>query len=150
MKHLIFILLLSSHGMWAQLKNHTFEEAEAFKDKKNIVVFLNTSWCKYCKVMENTTFKNKDVIETLNKDFYFISFNAETPEPITYLNHTFKYKKTGKNVGVHELAQALGTYNGTLSYPTTVILNSKQEIIFQYPYVLNHKRFIKVLKQVKQ
>lgn len=150
MKKVIFITLIFTQTIWAQLNTYTFQEVAAKTHKKNIVVFLNTNWCKYCKVMEHTTFKNKKVIEQLNKYFYFIPFNAETKTAVNYLNNTFTYKKTGKNTGVHELAQALGTYKGKLSYPTTVILNTKNEIIFQHPYVLNHKSLIKVLNQAKQ
>lgn len=148
-KYLIYILLLSSHTIWAQLNSYSFEDISTLKEQKPIVVFLHTNWCKYCKLMENTTLKNKKVINKLNKDFYFISFNGEKKDSIVFQNHTFKFKSTGKNTGIHELAEALGTYKSKVSFPTTIILNSNKEIIFQYPYALKTNEFLKVLNSVK-
>ncbi|OEK09858.1 hypothetical protein A8C32_10130 [Flavivirga aquatica] len=150
MKHLLYILLFSSQCVLAQLKTYSFEELSSLKKEKPIVVFLHANWCKYCNVMKNTTFKQDKIIETLNNEFYFVSFNGEQKEPVTFQNHTFKYKSTGKKTGVHELTEALGTYNSKVSYPTTVILNTNKEIIFQHPYLLKPKEFLKVLNAVKK
>jgi archaeosine-15-forming tRNA-guanine transglycosylase len=43
--------------------------------------------------MENTTFKNKAVIDELNT-ILFYSFDAETKEAITYNDHTFTLNPT--------------------------------------------------------
>ncbi len=98
--------------------------------------------------MENTTFKNEKVVKTLNNDFYFITFNAEQKAPVNFQNHTFKYKHTGKNTGIHELAESLGTYQSKISYPTTVIMNKNKEIIFQYPYLLKPNEFLNMLNAI--
>ncbi|TGV00480.1 thioredoxin family protein [Flavivirga rizhaonensis] len=149
MKYLLYILLLTSQLGWTQLKNYTFKELSLLKEERPIVIFLHTDWCKYCKVMENTTFKNEKIIEKLNERFYFISFNAEQKTSVTFKNHTFKYKSTGKKTGIHELAEALGTVESKISYPTTVVLNNKKEIVFQYPYLLKPKEFLKVLNKIE-
>jgi len=83
MKKAVYILLIffwTIPSGFAQLKTHTFEEAEklAKENPKPYVVFIHTSWCNYCKMMENSTFKNPEIIHLLNSDFYFISLDAES------------------------------------------------------------------------
>jgi thioredoxin-related protein len=57
----------------AQLKTYQFEEIDSLQiiEKRKIVLFIHTDWCKYCQAMKNTTFKNKDIIDLLNERFYF-------------------------------------------------------------------------------
>ena len=72
--------MLAIPSGFAQLKAYSFEEAEqlSLENPKPIVVFVHTNWCKYCKMMENTTFKNKELINELNANFYFVLFDAES------------------------------------------------------------------------
>jgi thioredoxin-related protein len=86
--------------------------------------------------MENTTFSDDSLINKLNQHFYFVKLDAETSDSITYSGHTFKFRPTGANTGVHELAEQLGTIDGKLNYPTLTILNRSNEIVFQYSGVL--------------
>jgi len=149
-KTLFVILVLMGQLGFAQLKMYTFEEVDTLSVKKPIIVFLHTNWCKYCRAMENTTFKDQTVVEELNKNYYFISFDAESKEPVTYQNAIFNYKSTGKKTGIHQLAEALGKYKHRVVYPTTVVLNTKNEIVFQRPSMLRAKGFIKLLNELKK
>ena len=70
MKKAFYILLIFSWAIpsgFAQLKTYSFEEAEklAKENPKPFVVFVHTSWCNYCKMMENSTYKNPEIISTL-------------------------------------------------------------------------------------
>jgi len=148
---LFFILFISfQQSVNAQLITRTFEEVENLHVKKPIIVFLHAKWCKYCDVMENTTFKNEEVIKKLNNHYYFISFDVESKESIKFHDRIFNYKPSGYKTGIHELAEALGNTKNKLSYPTTVILNTKHEIIFQYPSLLRPKGFLKLLNVLKE
>jgi len=134
----------------AQLKSYTFEEAEK-KAKiipKPYFVFVHTSWCKYCKMMQKTTFQNPEVISLLNDHFYFISFDAQSKAPVSFREHTFNFHPTGTNTGYHELAEQLGTVNEQLSFPVMTILNANTEILFQYNQFLKAPQLISVLKQM--
>jgi len=146
---IILIGLLNVQLVNAQPKTYTFEEVEALKEPRPIVIFLHAKWCKYCRVMENITLENKEVIEKLNNNYYFIAFDAEQKEPITFQNNIFKYKATGRKTGVHELAEVLGTYEFKITYPTTIVLNKKMEIIFQYPSALRPKGFLRMLSAIE-
>lgn len=134
---------------FAQLKTHTFEEAEKLskENPKPYVVFIHTSWCNYCKMMENSTFKNQEIITILNDNFYFISFDAESKDDIHFNNHTFQFIPKGQNTGIHELATELATINSQVVYPTVTILKSDFSIIFQKHSFLSGKELLTILKK---
>ena len=148
---MIFFLAITSTG-FCQLKNRSFEEVDSLQyiQKKKIIVFIHTDWCQFCQRMKNTTFKNQEIIEKLNSDFYFIDLNAEEKRDIIFNNQVFKYKPSGNNVGVHELALQLGTINNQIVYPVLCVLNEKREIILQYNNYLNPKDFKLVLEKLEE
>lgn len=149
-KNLTLVLLLFCvfYGH-AQLKTYTFSEAEKLvqQQSKPVFVFVHTSWCKYCKMMENSTFKNPEVIQLLNENFYFISLDAESKAPIEFKNHVFNFKPNGKNTGVHELAEELAIVDGRLTYPTFSILDKNNTVIVQVSEFTDAKTMIGLLKE---
>ena len=154
MKKSVYMLLLflwAIPSSFAQLKIHTFEEADklAQENPKPFVVFIHTSWCNYCNLMENTTFKNPEIIEELNNRFYFVPLDAESKTAIHFNNHTFQFKPNGQNSGVHELATALATIDSQVVYPTLCILQTDFSIVFQKHSFLNSKDLLVVLEKVK-
>lgn len=142
-KFLILVFLLIVNQNFAQLKTHTFEEAEKLsrENPKPFVVFIHTSWCKYCKMMQNSTFKNEEIIKELNENFYFISFDAEAKNDITFNNHIFKFKPKGNDSGIHELAESLSNQ----TYPTITILNPDYAILVQIESFVNAKQLLNYL-----
>ncbi|AXT63319.1 thioredoxin family protein [Aquimarina sp. AD10] len=141
---------LISQNINAQIQVNSFE---SLKDKmstapKPIVIFVHTDWCMYCKNMENTTFKNSEIVQNLNNNFYFVSLNAESRKRITFLNNDFNFQPNGHKTGVHQLAKELATVNNKIGYPTLTILNAKYEIIFQQQSFLSAKQLSKILKKL--
>lgn len=148
---LIFFFGITSTG-FCQLKNRTFEDVDSLQQiqKRKIIVFIHTDWCQFCQRMKATTFKDKEIIEKLNSNFYFVDFNAEEKRDITFHNQTFKYKPSGNNIGIHELALQLGTINNQIVYPVLCVLNEKNEIIFQNNSYLNPKDLKLLLEKLKE
>jgi thioredoxin-related protein len=148
---LFFLFITAIPTSFAQLKTHSFEEVEQLstENQKLIVVFIHTSWCKYCKMMENSTLKKPAVIKELNENFYFISFDAETKQDITFNNHTFRFKPTGTNTGIHELATALATIDDQVVYPTLTVLGTDYTILLQKHSYLNAKSVLSILERKK-
>ncbi|SHL72792.1 thioredoxin family protein [Flavobacterium chilense] len=148
---LIFFFGITSTG-FSQLKSSTFEEIDSLQliQKRKIIVFIHTNWCQFCQRMKTTTFRNQEIIEKLNSNFYFIDFNAEEKRDIMFNNQTFKYKPSGNNVGVHELALQLGTINNQIVYPVLCVLNEKNEIILQYNNYLSPKNFKLLLGKLEE
>ncbi|MEJ7675553.1 MAG: thioredoxin family protein [Chitinophagaceae bacterium] len=116
---LIFGSILLPALSFSQIKQYQFEQIDSLQktEKKIVVVFIHTNWCKYCEAMKHTTFKNKELINTLNKNFYFINLDAEEKRSIAFNNNTFHYKPTGNQTGINELAEQLGDINGKVSFP---------------------------------
>lgn len=115
------------------------------KERRPVLVFLHTDWCKYCFAMKKKTFTDERVINLLNKSFYFIMLNGETKENITFNGHTFTYKPSGTTTGTHELAEALATIDGRVEYPGLVILNAGNEIAFQDNSFLTKEQLFNIL-----
>mgnify|MGYP003467741573 FL=1 len=147
-KFLFLFFLLITNQNFAQLNTFTFEEAEilSIENPKPFVIFIHTDWCKICKMMENTTFKNQEILKELNRNFYFISFNAETKIDIIFNKYTFKFKPKGNNFGVHELAEELSNQ----IYPTLAILNSEYSILTQIESFVNAKDLLQILQKTNQ
>jgi thioredoxin-related protein len=141
---MVILLPLSA---FSQLKSYSFTELDSLQktEKRNIIIFIHTDWCRYCQAMKNTTFKNEKMIKLLNEKFWFGDLNAEEKQDITFNGNTFKYKPTGNNTGIHELAEQLGIIEGKIAYPVLCILNSNYEIIFQCNEFLSSDGLLKVL-----
>lgn len=144
-------IFLQAQPVWSQMKTYSFEQIDSLQkiEKRNVVVFIHTDWCKYCQTMQNTTFKNDSIIYKLNTQFYFIDLNAEQKENIVFNGRTFKYKPTGTNTGIHELAEQLATVDNQEAYPTLCFLNSNKEIIFQYYQFINSTDLSTLLTRLK-
>lgn len=134
----------------AQLEKESFEQLDSLQkiETRPVVVFIHTDWCKFCKMMEQTTFQNDSVVNLLNEKFYFISLDAESKQDITFQGHTFKFKPSGHNTGTHELALELGSIKGKPSYPTLCFLNKKHEIIYQVPNFKDSDEMKRLLKLI--
>lgn len=154
MKKWLYILLIFFWAIpsgFAQLKTYTFEEAEKLskENPKPFVVFIHTSWCAYCRMMENSTFKNPEIITLLNDNYYFIALDAENKDDIHFNNYTFQFKPNGQNTGIHELATVLATINSQVIYPTVTILESDCSLVFQKHSFLSGKELIAILETIK-
>lgn len=150
-KWFVILAFLTALPTFAQLKTHTFEEAEklAIETPNPYVIFIHTDWCKFCKMMENTTFKNKEIIAALNRNFYFISFDAEDKKDVFFNKTVFKFKPKGNNSGVHELATALAEKDRNTTYPAIVILNPDYSIAAQLQSYMNAKDLLQVLNKIR-
>jgi len=68
---IIWLFLLFAFPVFGQLKMYSFSEVERLNKiaPKPIVVFIHTSWCKYCKLMEHSTFKNQEINSIVKVNF---------------------------------------------------------------------------------
>ncbi len=59
-----------------------FDEALAKAQSENKLVFIDfyTDWCKYCKEMDEKTYKDPRIIKLLTEDFVPVKLNREYPE----------------------------------------------------------------------
>jgi thioredoxin-related protein len=129
-RFLIVILALSPLFTYAQDKINwmTWEEAIAANEKnpKKIFVDVYTDWCKWCKKMDKTTFKNSNVVEDINKYYYAIKLDAELKTDITINDKTYGPKQVGGH-GFHELAEYV--LDGKMSFPSYAFLDENFKLI---------------------
>lgn len=145
----LFLIGLSSMTAQTELNVFSFEQLDSLQrqEARPVVVFLNTDWCRYCRKMEHVTFQDEWIATTLNEHCYFVSQNAMQKEAINYKGKTFRYKPTGVNTGVHELAEALTMTNkvAKLTFPTTVILDPSDDRLFLQDGYLDKRKMRAVL-----
>ena len=118
----------------------TIEEAYAKiqKEPRKILIDVYTDWCGWCKVMDRETFKDKAVTDYINKKYYAVKLDAEQKGTIKLGDKQFKYLEQGGR-GIHEIALALT--NNQPSYPTTVFLDDKFNMIQPLPGYLKERSF---------
>lgn len=147
---LILFLFCLFNQSFAQLKARTFEQTDSLQiiEKRKIIVFIHTDWCKFCQAMKSKTFKNKEIIQQLNETFYFVDFNAEEKLAITFNSQQFRFNPSGNNSGIHDLAIQLGTINNQVNYPVLCVLNERYEIVFQHTGFLSAKDFKLLLDKI--
>ena len=149
MKELIFVFLLAAAGLTVSaqesaVKWYSIEEAVALAQKNPRPIFVDTytDWCGWCKVMDRETYTDSKVVEYINQHYYPVKFNAEQREDVTLGGQTFKFVPQG-NGGVHEFAASL--LNNQLSYPNTVFLDEKLQMIQPLPGYLKAKEFHEII-----
>ena len=90
----------------------------ARKTGRPVVIDFYTSWCRWCKVMDKDTFKNKKVASYLNKNFVSIKLNAEqTTGSLEYGGRTYTPAQLARRFKVK-------------GYPSIAYLDEEGELIF--------------------
>lgn len=127
----------------------TIEQGDSLQllgDERLMLVDVYTDWCGYCKVMDNSTFKNGEVAEYINHNFIPVKFNAEINKTIVFKGKSYDWVRGGKN-GVNMLAYTI--LSGRLSYPSYALIDSNgvtRDVVLGY---LPPSEFLKALKEAK-
>lgn len=116
----------------AGIKWMTFDQALSAQKKnpKKIMVDAYTDWCGPCKMLDQNTFHNADVVKYVNDNFYAVKFDAEGNEKITYKgksygNPQYDPAKDKSRNSAHELAYFLGVQ----AYPTIIFLDEQGTVL---------------------
>ncbi|MBC7919883.1 MAG: thioredoxin family protein [Ferruginibacter sp.] len=109
----------------------TFEQlADSMRARpRPVLVDVYTQWCSYCRMQDRITLADPAVAEILNRGFYAVKLDAEGQHPLRFLGRTYRFKPTGPDAGIHELAELLAKTNGQVAYPTLVLLNERFELL---------------------
>ncbi|WP_460892756.1 thioredoxin family protein [Rufibacter soli] len=112
---------------------------------KKILIDVYTDWCGYCKRMDKQVYQHPEVVARLNKDYYVVKLNAELRDPVAINGKTYRYMPEYR---AHELALSL--LNGEMSYPSTVFLNEKQQVMERVPGFIPPKDFLRALAYLSE
>ena len=119
------------------------ELASTDKNPKKIFVDVYTDWCGWCKKMDKDTFQNAEVATYMEANFYMVKLDGEGKEPIEFKGKTYKFVPSGRK-GYHEFAAAL--MQGKLSYPTTIFLDEKMNMLSPVPGYQKPEPFLNIAK----
>ncbi|HIE58880.1 MAG TPA: thioredoxin domain-containing protein [Hydrogenothermaceae bacterium] len=108
----ILLLVITNTVFSFEIKWLNFEKGvkKAKAENKLILMDIYAKWCHWCNVIENTTYRDKRVIEIINKYYIPIRVNAEKRPDINK-----KYNQGG--------------------LPSTVILDNNGDILFGAIYI---------------
>jgi len=127
----LFFFFTISSSIAQEIKWMSMNEAlEAQKKQpKKILMDAYTTWCGPCKLMDQRTFTNKDVVDYVNEYYYAVKFNAEGTEEVTYrdfiyTNPNYDPDRKGRN-SQHFFANALKISG----YPSLVFFDENSNVI---------------------
>lgn len=126
-----------------EIKWMTFQQAiEKNKtEPKKMLIDVYTGWCGWCKRMDATTYKDSAVISYINRNFYAVKLDAETKDTIHFQGYDFIYRQENR---ANDIAVSL--LNKRMSYPTTVYLDEKTQILSPVPGYMTVDQIMPVLK----
>ncbi|MDP3556348.1 MAG: DUF255 domain-containing protein [Bacteroidota bacterium] len=96
------------------------------KKAKKVIINIGANFCNTCKVMSKTTFVDTSVANYLNKNFYFVNFNAESTDTVLYKNTKY-YNQVINNYPLHNLTLKLT--NNKFSLPSVCLLDEQLNTI---------------------
>jgi thioredoxin-related protein len=151
-RYFLALFLLAPLCSAAQLKRYHFNQVDSLQkiQKRKLLVFIHTDWCRYCEGLNQTTFKNKEVVNLLNKDYYFVELNAEEKKDILFKGNNFVYKRTGTTTGLHELAQKFATIDNSIYYPTLCFMDDKFDLLLRLANYVTAKDLLDILHQISK
>ena len=136
MMSLLFVSTLSSQKSEvvsnSEIQWMNLEQAaqQAKNEAKPILIDVYTDWCKWCKVMDQSTFQDPEMIKYINAHFYAVKLNAEEKKTINFKGQDYKYVPGGRR-GMNTITVAL--LGNRPSYPSVVLLdeNLEQKIVLK-------------------
>ncbi len=90
-----------------------------YNDPKPILIDVYTDWCGWCKEMDRTTYVNSKLAAYVNKHYYAVKLNAESPDSMLFNKKGYGYDARNKS---NELAAFL--LFRRMEFPTTVFLSA--------------------------
>ena len=102
---------------------------------KYLFIFLHRTDCGYCESMQMFTLDDDPIKELIKKDFVFLQINISENDVVKYKNFSGNGRDFAKYVD----------YN---IYPSSLFLNSANEIVYATPGYQDKDQFLVTLKYV--
>ncbi|MBS1651994.1 MAG: thioredoxin domain-containing protein [Bacteroidetes bacterium] len=89
---LFLITKLFSQPVWKHFNESVFEQAK--KENKPVLLHLRANWCHWCHVMEEKTYRNKNIISVLNKNYITCSEDHDERQDLNSLYKDYGWPAT--------------------------------------------------------
>ena len=132
---------------WVSLEEALAKQKE---EPKSIIIDIYAPWCGPCKLMDERTYKNKDVIDYINAYFYAVKFNGEGNDIISYYSTLFTNPNYNPNRSGRNATHQFTKFLNVSVYPTLIFLSEKGELIFPISGYLAPQQIELYLKMVKK
>ena len=109
---------------------------QAQSEDKRIFLFFRSRWCKWCNIMERTTFLDEGVIHRLNNDFVPVKLDIDSKKRTMELE--------GKKISDKDVAKMYNVF----SFPYIVFLDSNQSNIGVLPGYIETGDFSLILEYI--
>ena len=136
MRTFLTIIVLAFSSVQASWLKFDEGLALAAKERKTILVDFYTSWCHWCKVMDEKTFQSPEVAKLLQKRFVTVRVNAENP------GETVHFK--GRRLTNVQLTQAFQVSG----FPSLAFIDKNGEPITIIPGYVPPEEFIHILNYI--
>ena len=98
------------------------------KQAKMYFIDFSTSWCGWCKKMDNSTFADPVVAAILNQYYVPVKFNAEGSDTFTWNGTAYGPSKgTGRAAATHPFTRAV--LGNQLGYPSFAVFSGQQSLL---------------------
>ena len=147
---IVFIYSINIFGQEEKINWITFEQLEDSLSvtPKKVFISFYTKWCKYCKKIDQATYKNSDIIKELNTQYYSVTMDAESSDIVTFDEKKYINKWHGKKRNsLHQIPELLlFREKKPITFPGIVILDENFQVMSRYFNYLSPKALIKILK----
>lgn len=111
------------------------------ENPRPVLIDLYTNWCNWCKVMDDGTYRNHQVVDYIKSHFYAVKLDAQAKEVVDWKHRTYGY-----NPGYQVNDFALFVTEGNPGFPTTVIVPDEKSSPLVVPGYLDATEIEPVLK----
>lgn len=141
---LLFVICSITFSLSGQVKwLHVDQLDSAVKAQpKPVFLELYTSWCTYCKKMNQEVFVNEEVIDILNEYYYAVKFDAESNAEVKFDG---LHLSPSGNEPFHPLAMLLKPPNENFAPPLILFFDKDFELKERQNSYLSTKKLIKKL-----
>lgn len=128
-------------GPHADINWLPLEEAarRAKMDGRKLYILLYAEDDASSKRMEAYTLQDPNIVRYINDNYYAARFDAESRESVRINGKVYRYED-----GQHEFA-AYVTHQSSVTYPTSVFMDSELELLQSIPNVIDRQHMHKIL-----
>ncbi|MHC5354271.1 thioredoxin fold domain-containing protein [Myroides sp. LJL115] len=118
------------------------------KTHENTIIFFTASWCSYCLLMDTKIWKDPIVMEYIKQNYNFISLKELSRDLYSMSVNEVLYTSNSTNWPA-QVFSFIQQFNKEALYPTIVIINKNNQIIYRHPGYIKKKELERVFSIIE-